>query len=652
MDLGNKTRTLLSTPLIQNSEKKKWGQNLEAVGELKVQMRLAGPLVMFSFLQYSFQIISVLFVGHLSLSGASMVTSFAGVTAVNGKCIGNILWTSLRSKTIPYARQTHAESNACLVLISIPIEVLWIYTEHIFVVIGQDKDISSQAGLYSRWLIPSIVPYGLMQCQFRFLQAQNNVSPLMISTGITSLVHVSACWSLVFRFGLGCKGAALANSISYWVNVLILALYIRLSSACKKTWTGFSKEGTENLFGFLSLGVPSALMVCLEFWSYEFLVLMSGFLPNPKLETSMMSISLNLISVFFRIPFGFASAVSTRVSNELGARKPQAARLAVHVAIFLAASEGLLVNLSAVAVKGVWGYLYTRDEDVVTYLSSVMPILAVSNFMDGMQAVVSGTARGCGWQKIDTLVNLGACYLVGLPCAVLLTFFLGFGGKGLWMGIICGSGLQALLLLSITLCINWERQSPDDRTPTILQLIRANRDVIRVKGRMGMTALHWVAQSGDINLLAEFLKACPESIEDLTDKFEAALHVAVKNKKMDAVKVIVDWLRYGWILNLKDHEANTALHAAVLSAEPQTLKALLHSQWTVEPVSQTLLYPQSHKNAWNLEGKTALDVLNEQQGQMNPQIAGETRKMLRIAGATTGDPSLGESSRLANRLKL
>ncbi|KAK6924794.1 Ankyrin repeat [Dillenia turbinata] len=89
-------------------------------------------------------------------------------------------------------------------------------------------------------------------------------------------------------------------------------------------------------------------------------------------------------------------------------------------------------------------------------------------------------------------------------------------------------------------------QIPDDsRTPTILQLIRANRDVIRVKGRMGMTALHSVAHSGDINLLAEFLKACPESIEDLTDKFETALHVAVKNENVDAVKVIVGWLKYG-----------------------------------------------------------------------------------------------------------
>ncbi|CAL0301509.1 unnamed protein product [Lupinus luteus] len=50
----------------------------------------------------------------------------------------------------------------------------------------------------------------------------------------------------------------------------------------------------------------------LEMWSFEMVVLLSGLLPNPKLETSVLSIC-------------------TRVSNELGAGHPRAARLAVCV---------------------------------------------------------------------------------------------------------------------------------------------------------------------------------------------------------------------------------------------------------------------------------------------------------------------------------
>ncbi|PON96734.1 Multi antimicrobial extrusion protein [Trema orientale] len=125
-----------------------------------------------------------------------------------------------------------------LTLMGIPIALLWSFTEHIFRGLKQDPKIATGAGL----------------------------------------------------FDFGSKGAALSIAISYWINVLILAVYIKFSAACRKTWTGFSKEGMKNLLDFLKLGVPSALMVCLEDWSYEFLILMSGLLPNPKLETSMMSI--------------------------------------------------------------------------------------------------------------------------------------------------------------------------------------------------------------------------------------------------------------------------------------------------------------------------------------------------------------------------
>lgn len=51
--------------------------------EVKVQLGLAMPLIAVNMLQYSLQVISVMFVGHLGqlhLSSAAMATSFASVT--------------------------------------------------------------------------------------------------------------------------------------------------------------------------------------------------------------------------------------------------------------------------------------------------------------------------------------------------------------------------------------------------------------------------------------------------------------------------------------------------------------------------------------------------------------------------------------------
>ncbi|KAE8712463.1 hypothetical protein F3Y22_tig00110254pilonHSYRG00031 [Hibiscus syriacus] len=59
----------------------------------------------------------------------------------------------------------------------------------------------------------------------------------------------------LFRVRLGNAGAALAGSISYWINVLMLAFYINLSPSCAQTWTSFSRESLDEIVPFLRLAV-------------------------------------------------------------------------------------------------------------------------------------------------------------------------------------------------------------------------------------------------------------------------------------------------------------------------------------------------------------------------------------------------------------
>nr|GME14691.1 protein DETOXIFICATION 16-like [Ipomoea batatas] len=127
---------------------------------------------------------------------------------------------------------------------------------------GTDPEISDAAGEYARFLIPSIFPYAILRCLISFLQAQNNVVPMMFTAGIAALVHVLSCWILVFKSGMGFNGAAMANAISYWVNVVLLGVYVRVSPSCKETWAGFSKDMFHDIIKFLRLGIPSTAMLC------------------------------------------------------------------------------------------------------------------------------------------------------------------------------------------------------------------------------------------------------------------------------------------------------------------------------------------------------------------------------------------------------
>ncbi|XP_075093701.1 protein DETOXIFICATION 16-like [Nicotiana tabacum] len=209
------------------------------------------------------------------------------------------------------------------------------------------------------------------------------------------------------------------------------------------------------------------------------MVLLAGLLPNPKLETSVLSISLNTCAMVYMIPLGLSGA--TRVSNELGAGRPQAARLAACTAVFLVATEGVVAAIVLILVRKLWGYCYSTEEEVVAYVAEMLVLLAGSHFLDVYDLIAyhnSGTARGCGWQKIGAIVNLGAYYLFGIPAGVILAFVYHFGGKGLWLGITLALFAQALLLLIVTLQTNWEKQAKKaaDRVTSELPNIEENTE--------------------------------------------------------------------------------------------------------------------------------------------------------------------------------
>ncbi|PON82291.1 Multi antimicrobial extrusion protein [Trema orientale] len=371
---------------------------IEFAKEVRKQIWLAGPLLSVGLLTYSLQVISVMFVGHLgelALSGASMASSFASVTGFNllmglASALDTLCGQSFGAERHRMLGVHTQRAMAVVSVVSFFLAIIWANTERILIALHQDHLISQEAGKYALFMIPSIFAFGLYQCLLKFLQTQNIVFPMVTCSGVVALLHVLLCWLLVLKSGLGSRGAALANSISYWANVLLISLYIKFSSSCAKTWTGFSKDGLQKIFAFLKLAVPSALMLCLKVWSFELVVLLSGLLPNPKLETSVLSICLNTFGVLWMIPFGLSAAVSTRVSNELGAGKPEAALLAARVVFILVVIEGLIMGLVMMIIRKSLGQIYSNEKEVVRYVASMMPVLAISSFLDGIQSVLSG----------------------------------------------------------------------------------------------------------------------------------------------------------------------------------------------------------------------------------------------------------------------
>ncbi|PPR93305.1 hypothetical protein GOBAR_AA27367 [Gossypium barbadense] len=321
----------------------------------------------------------------------------------------------------------------------------------------QDAEISKTAAIYIKYLIPGLFAYGLVQNILRFLQSQSILMPLVWFSVLPLGLHLGIVYALVNWTDLGFKGAPLAASISLWISLVLLSSYVVLAQRFEETWPGLSSESFRLVFANLKLAIPSAAMVCLEYWAFELLVLLAGLMPNSEVTTSLIAMCVNTESIAYMITYGLSAAASTRVSNELGAENPRKAKTAMAVSLKLSILLALIVVVALAFGHNIWAAFFTNTASIINQFASITPFLLISISIDSFQGILSGVARGSGWQVLAVWANLVTFYLIGMPVAGLLAFKFKLYAKGLWIGLICGLSCQAGALLLITLYRKWTK---------------------------------------------------------------------------------------------------------------------------------------------------------------------------------------------------
>ncbi|KAL3848624.1 hypothetical protein ACJIZ3_010506 [Penstemon smallii] len=422
--------------------------------EAKHQVLFAVPMILTNVFYYFIPLVSVMFASHLGdiqLAGSNLANSWAAVS-------GFALMVGLSGALETLCGQGYGAKmyrmlgvylqSSCIitVIFTILVSVLWWYSDIILILLHQDRQIAEAAVVYLKYLIPGLFAYGFLQNILRFLQTQSVIVPLMVCSLVPLALHIGIAYALVHWTTLAYKGAPLAASISLWISVLMLGLYVLKA-----------KKFERHVFSNLKLALPSAGMVCLEYWAFEILVLLGGLMPNSEINTSLVAICVNTEAICYMIAYGLSAAASTRVSNELGAGNPDRAKKTMIVTLKLAVLLVICVVLALAFGHNLWASSFSNNPVIINAFASMTPLLMLSMAFDFVQAILSGVARGCGLQHLAVFINLGTFYFIGMPIGCLLGFKFKLHAKGLWIGLICGLSVQMMSLLLLTRFTKWTR---------------------------------------------------------------------------------------------------------------------------------------------------------------------------------------------------
>ncbi|VAI35140.1 unnamed protein product [Triticum turgidum subsp. durum] len=384
---------------ILSDESVPWARRMCAATavEMRMLVRLAAPAVLVYMINYLMSMSTQIFSGHLGtleLAAASLgntgIQVFAyGLMLGMGSAVETLCGQAYGANKFDMLGIYMQRSTVLLMATGIPLAVLYAFSRPILILLGESPEIASAAAIFVYGLIPQIFAYAANFPIQKFMQAQSIMAPSAYISTATLAVHLVLSYLVVYKFGLGLLGASLMLSISWWIIVIGQFVYIVTSSRCRLTWTGFSLQAFSGLPEFFKLSLASAIMLCLETWYFQILVLIAGLLKDPEMALASLSVCMTISGWVFMISVGFNAA-----ANELGAGNPKSAAFSVVVVTVLSFILAAIISIVILFFRDYISYIYTGGDDVAAAVSKLTPLLAITLILNGIQPVLSGGGRG------------------------------------------------------------------------------------------------------------------------------------------------------------------------------------------------------------------------------------------------------------------
>ncbi|XP_057773322.1 protein DETOXIFICATION 48-like [Salvia miltiorrhiza] len=444
----------------------RWPNISEGVEEMKEIGKISCPTAMTGLILYSRAMISMLFLGYLGeleLAGGSLsigVANITGYSVISGLAMGMepICGQAYGAKQMKLLGLTLQRTVLLLLSTSIPISLMWLNMKRMLLWCNQDEEISSVAHTFIVFAIPDLFFLSLLHPLRIYLRTQSITLPLTYCSCASVLLHVPLNFLLVNYFHMGVAGVALAMALTNLNLVLLLCSYVYFSGVHRASWVSPSLDCLRGWPSLLSLSVPTCVSVCLEWWWYELMIMLCGLLPNPKATIASMGILIQTTSFIYVFPSSLSLAVSIRVGNELGASRPARARRAAAVSLVCAAGLGVAAMAFATLMRGRWGRLFTDDGAILELTAAALPIAGLCELGNCPQTTGCGVLRGSARPTVGANINLGSFYLVGMPVAFVMGFWLEMGFAGLWLGLLAAQASCALLMLLVLSRTDWRAQ--------------------------------------------------------------------------------------------------------------------------------------------------------------------------------------------------
>jgi MATE family multidrug resistance protein len=425
--------------------------------EIGATVRLALPLILAQLAAVGSNVIDAMLAGHVGahvLGAVAVGASIWSLAIVSG--IGMMMSVPPSISQLDGAGRKHQAGEvfhqAIWLALAMGVLLWWAvrHAEPLIKLIGVSPGLYVDVGEFLRaisWGAPALT------CYFALRGLSEGLSltrpSMYFSFGGLGLLLPLGYIFMFGKLGLppqGARGCGIATATVLWIEMLAFGTYIFFHRNYQGLGLFAHFEGPDfkRIGKLVHIGLPMAITLLAEGGLFVAAALLIGSMGEDMVASHQ--VALNVAALFFMVPLGLAMAITVRVGNAVGRGDPAGIRYAGFCGIGLTLVTQTVSACLMLGFPRLIASLYTHDQTVIALAAQLLLLAGLFQFSDGIQVASNGALRGLKDTRVPMVITLFAYWGVGMPVGWWLAFHAGLGARGIWMGLIAGLSMAALLL--------------------------------------------------------------------------------------------------------------------------------------------------------------------------------------------------------------
>ncbi len=329
-----------------------------------------------------------------------------------------------------------------------------LFSQQILLALGQKPEVAGPASAYLQLAGWGLFPALLVMVLKSYLAALERTQIVLWITILAAVVNGLVNYALIFgNWGapeLGIAGAAYASIATQTVSLLAVAAYALWVLPEHEILKNFHRPDWEMFARVFKLGMPIGLTNLSEVSLFAASAMMMGWLGTIPLAAH--GVAMTLAGLTFMVHLGLSNAATIRAGNAYG--RGDRAHMALGAQVVIAMSL-------IMAFIGIAAFLLLPDPLISLFLdpqepnkpeilivgAGLLAMAALFQLADGMQVIALGLLRGVQDTNWPMVIAALSYWAIGVPASYLFGFSFGWGGVGVWSGLVLGLCFAGVFLM-------------------------------------------------------------------------------------------------------------------------------------------------------------------------------------------------------------